>query len=205
MSFRVEADLNETEHVWGTDTGSNPHHPLAPLADIYGCESHEELYNDEGDLLLGEPAIQTLGTVQTPDGRLLAFPNVMQHRSEAIALLDPSRAGRRKYLKLHLVDPHYRICSTRNVPPQRYDWWYEAGLSRIDWSAREIPAELALEITTLVGDGGLPISAEAATAERIRRDIRWERRRKFEVVEQNMARYAFGEDAAIGGMEYFDY
>ena len=29
-------------------------------------------------------------------------------------------------LVLWLVDPNYRICSTRNVPPQRSDWWAEA-------------------------------------------------------------------------------
>ena len=27
---------------------------------------------------------------------------------------------------LSLVDPHYRICSTMNVPPQRHDWAREA-------------------------------------------------------------------------------
>lgn len=25
------------------------------------------------------------------------------------------------------MDPHYRICSTRNVPPQQESWWDGAG------------------------------------------------------------------------------
>lgn len=161
MSFRVEADLDDMNHVWGTGTGSNPHHPLAPLADIYGCESIDELGSDEGEFMLGGPAIQTLGSVELLNGRLTAFPNVMQHRTEALTLIDPSRPGRSRFLKLHLVDPNYRVCSTRNVPPQRYDWWREAGLGRIDWTQFDLPAELGFEISELVESGsaseGFPI------------------------------------------------
>ncbi len=63
----------------------------------------------------------------TPDGRLVVYPNVMQHRVEPCELADRTRPGRRRFLIIHLVDPHFRICSTRNVPPQQYDWWAAAG------------------------------------------------------------------------------
>lgn len=203
MSFKVEADLDDMEHVWGTGTGSSPHHPLAPLADIYGCESTEDLGSDDDETVPGGPAVQTLGSVKTPNGRLLAFPNVMQHRTEAFALLDPTRPGASRFLKIHLVDPHYRICSTRNVPPQRFDWWYEAGPGRIDWAGYDLPAELSLQISELVENesGGFPISSE--NAEKIRQDIRRERRRKYEHVSENIALYGFRDSAAIGGKFYY--
>lgn len=63
----------------------------------------------------------------TPQGRLLTFPNTLQHRVEPFELADKSRPGHRRFLALWLVDPHYRICSTRNVPPQQEAWWAESG------------------------------------------------------------------------------
>jgi hypothetical protein len=172
------------------------------LADIYGCESTEVLGGDEDhEYSPGGPAIQVLGSVNTPDGRLLTFPNVMQHRIEGVSLLDPSRPGRTRFLKLHLVDPHYRICSTRNVPPQRYDWWYEAGPGRIDWArCAGIPAELGLQISELVGNGGFSSAEDAVT---VRRDCWRERQRKYELVNRNVELYRFVDASAIGGKIYY--
>ncbi|KAK2753241.1 hypothetical protein FQN54_007932 [Arachnomyces sp. PD_36] len=70
-----------------------------------------------------ETTIQTLGKVLTRQGRLLAFPNVLQHQVQPFKLADPSKPGHRKILAMFLVDPHIRIPSTANVPPQRKDWW----------------------------------------------------------------------------------
>ena len=71
------------------------------------------------------PAIQYLGKVLTRKGRILAFPNVMQHRVRPFGLANPSKPGYRKILAMFLVDPHIRILSTSNVPPQRRDWGAE--------------------------------------------------------------------------------
>ncbi|GFP59158.1 hypothetical protein TASIC1_0012016100 [Trichoderma asperellum] len=59
--------------------------------------------------------LQTYGDVKTPQGRLLAFPNVL--------LKDATKPGHRRFLALWLVDPHERVVSTANVPPQQRDWW----------------------------------------------------------------------------------
>ncbi|KAF9039072.1 hypothetical protein BJ165DRAFT_1407316 [Panaeolus papilionaceus] len=67
--------------------------------------------------------VQTLGGVSTPQGRLLVFPNVLQHQVQPFSLADPTQRGWRKILALFLVDPNTRIISTRHVPPQRRDWW----------------------------------------------------------------------------------
>ncbi|RAL11493.1 uncharacterized protein BO97DRAFT_415078 [Aspergillus homomorphus CBS 101889] len=42
---------------------------------------------------------------------------------------DPSRPGRLRFVTLWLVDPHYRICSTQNVPPQD-SGWLDTGLNK---------------------------------------------------------------------------
>lgn len=38
-------------------------------------------------------------------------------------LEDPTKPGHRRFIALWLVDPHRRILSTANVPPQQKDWW----------------------------------------------------------------------------------
>jgi hypothetical protein len=30
-----------------------------------------------------------------------------------------------RYVKILLADPHHRICSTANVPPQQSSWWFD--------------------------------------------------------------------------------
>lgn len=70
-----------------------------------------------------DPAIQNLGHVLTREDRLLCFPNVMQHRVSSFKLADPTKPGHRKILALFLVDPHMKIISTENVPPQQHSWW----------------------------------------------------------------------------------
>jgi hypothetical protein len=70
-------------------------------------------------------SFQTTGSVATPQGRLVTFPNVLEHRLKPFQLADPTRPGNYRYIKLYLVDPHYRVCSTRNVPPQQRHWCEE--------------------------------------------------------------------------------
>ncbi|KAK8034017.1 hypothetical protein PG993_009012 [Apiospora rasikravindrae] len=74
----------------------------------------------------GGPCLQFFGSVGTPEGRLLAFPNVFQHRVSSFRLQDPTKPGHRRFIALWLVDPHQRIVSTANVPPQQLDWWADA-------------------------------------------------------------------------------
>lgn len=46
-----------------------------------------------------------------------------QHRVSSFRLKDATKPGHRRFLALWLVDPHERIVSTANVPPQQPDWW----------------------------------------------------------------------------------
>jgi hypothetical protein len=71
------------------------------------------------------PAVQNVGTVTCSEGRLLTFPNILQHQVQPCELANKSKPGHRKILALFLVDPNIRIISTANVPPQQKDWWSE--------------------------------------------------------------------------------
>jgi hypothetical protein len=64
---------------------------------------------------------QDLGSVDTTEGRLITFPNTLQHRV-SVSLADRSKPGHRKILALFFLDPHHRIISSANVLPQREDW-----------------------------------------------------------------------------------
>ncbi|KAF8656144.1 hypothetical protein AX16_002746 [Volvariella volvacea WC 439] len=70
-----------------------------------------------------EPGVQPIGSVEAREGRLVTFPNVLQHQVQPFKLADATRPGHRKILALFLVDPNVKIVSTANVPCQRKDWW----------------------------------------------------------------------------------
>ncbi|KAM0346266.1 hypothetical protein ACHAPU_005693 [Fusarium lateritium] len=79
--------------------------------DIYtDQDEYNYLERVYGTLLGGHQGIagscnQSYGDVETKEGRLLAFPNVL------------------RFIALWLVDPHRRIIATANVPPQQKHWW----------------------------------------------------------------------------------
>ncbi|KAF9638029.1 hypothetical protein BFW01_g8926 [Lasiodiplodia theobromae] len=115
--------------------------------------------------------VQSLGQVATPQGRLLAFPNVMQHRVSSFRLADPTKPGHRKILAMFLVDPHTPVLSTANVPPQRRDWW-AAEVRKVERFAA-LPEELFEAIIEGVDD--FPFSWDEA--ELIRERLMKERMR----------------------------
>ncbi|KAJ0421278.1 hypothetical protein BJY00DRAFT_300939 [Aspergillus carlsbadensis] len=85
------------------------------LQKVYG-------FPDDVDGWNGQCVTQELGGVECREGRLVTFPNTLQHRVSPFSLADSSKPGHRKILALFLVDPHRRIISSANVPPQREDW-----------------------------------------------------------------------------------
>ncbi|SPO01965.1 uncharacterized protein DNG_04638 [Cephalotrichum gorgonifer] len=117
-------------------------------------ESIEKYLGVEQD---GAP-IQTLGQVLTREGRLIAFPNFVQHQVQPFSLRDVTKPGHRKILAMFLVDPGRRLLSTSNVPPQRRDWWAEE--LRNQGILGALPAELADHTVDLVDE--FPISWEKA-------------------------------------------
>ncbi|KAJ5637089.1 hypothetical protein N7490_006968 [Penicillium lividum] len=80
----------------------------------------------------GSNITQLDGSVICKEGRLITFPNTLQHRVSPFSLADRTKPGHRKILALFLVDPHRRIISSANVPPQRKDWKDDEGDSEMD-------------------------------------------------------------------------
>jgi hypothetical protein len=70
-----------------------------------------------------------------------------------------------QYITLGLVDPNYRLCSTRNVPPQQHEWWAEMAMEN---AQLPLPAELRNMIMDMTGEQ--PMSLRDAKVYRRERD-----------------------------------
>ncbi|KAG5637120.1 hypothetical protein H0H81_005713 [Sphagnurus paluster] len=121
------------------------------LEAVFGCEQ-------EG------PGLQNIGTVDTPEGRLLTWPNVLQHQVQPFRLADPSKPGHRKILALFLVDPNIRIISTANVPCQQQHWWIDA-IRRSHNKISVLPIEVQDTIFGFLDE--FPINMQEAKEERV--------------------------------------
>jgi hypothetical protein len=109
--------------------------------------------------------LQELGSVETVQGRCVAFPNVYQHQVQPFHLKDPTKPGVRKIFVAFLVDPTYTIPSATTVPPQQREIIREAML-RVDnssWLGR-LPTEL---IDMISGGNDRLISRAEAEAYRL--------------------------------------
>ena len=170
IRFRQEANIEYTEMDYEQDDHE-------PLSQIFGTES-----------LRGEPAVQELGSISTPHGRLLGFPNTLQHKVEPFRLVDPTRPGHRRFLVLWLIDPHYRIASTANVPPQRYDWWEPYTLRRV-MNRSGLPAELL----DMVREDTFGAHMSMDEAKQVRLELMAERTNLMPTIKGNFQEYYFCE------------
>jgi len=102
--------------------------------------------------------VQYIGDVVTKEGRLITFPNVLQHRVLPFELVDKSKVGHRKILALFLVDPHLRIISSANVPCQQREWWGQEIVERGTLST--LPGEIVTEVIRTVTE--FPMGLEEA-------------------------------------------
>ncbi|KAK8004506.1 hypothetical protein PG989_004225 [Apiospora arundinis] len=140
LAFRHEYDIEEMV--------------MLPMQNEFSsCEEYFGIRND------GSP-MKELGRVLTKPGRLLTFPNVLQHQVSGFELVDKTKPGHRKILAMFLVDPHIPAISTANVPPQDRRWWAEELRHTPDQRLSRLPKELFDEITKNVED--FPISWEQA-------------------------------------------
>jgi Protein of unknown function (DUF4246) len=131
------------------------------LKDIYGGKN-------------GEAAIQTVGSVETREGRLVTFPNILQHQVQPFELDDKTKPGHRKILALFLVDPNVRVLSTAHVPPQQLDWWRKSLDEMTKNPINNLPAEIQDYVYGNVED--FPIRLDEAKSAR---DELMEERRVF--------------------------
>lgn len=160
LSFRQQTRMEQAEFHYSK-------HEMERLMEVFAIPGDEE---DMDDFVMFDfpPSLQDLGSVVAPQGRLLVWPNVLHHRMEPIQLLDPTVSGHCKFISLHLIDPHYRICSTRNVPPQRHDWWVEEAIEATGTAKHRLPPELIYQIDAETGDW--PMGIEEAERVRLERE-----------------------------------
>ncbi|KAL3425436.1 hypothetical protein PVAG01_02227 [Phlyctema vagabunda] len=152
LAFRQRCDTSTAE-----EDIAYPQNEFQFLNQVFGLDSEQ-------------PAIQEVGSVSCAEGRLVTFPNNLQHRVVPFSLADPSKTGSRKILALFLVDPNIRVISTANVPPQQKDWWAEELLKTGALGA--FSRELQDQIIENVDD--FPISLDEA--KNLREDLMDERR-----------------------------
>ena len=152
--------------------------------------------------------MQELGGVKTPEGRLLTFPNILQHCVGTFRLADPTKPGHRKIVALFLVDPNIKVISTAHVPCQQQEWWWEivmakdgnssVGSAMVAGFGKKVPlvGEIPIELQAHILDGvDFPISLEEAKV--LRLDLMEER--KVFVVKNDKA---FAESATFSLCEH---
>ncbi|TPX25237.1 hypothetical protein DIZ76_010687 [Coccidioides immitis] len=142
------------------------------LEKVFGLENHG-------------PMVQELGSVSCKEGRLLTFPNTLQHRVQPFQLKDPTKPGHRKIVALFLVDPNVRITSTAEVPAQRSDWWRR--LICLDRVLSRLPQELKDQVREDLG--GFPFNMEEAKS--LRLELMDERKEFVLYQDEKMHDYTF--------------
>ncbi|KAF6763599.1 hypothetical protein DFP72DRAFT_479215 [Ephemerocybe angulata] len=158
LSFRQQSQVPERGEL------DYPQYYHEWLPEVFGIDTETD-------------SIQVLGSVDTREGRVITFPNILQHQVQPFKLEDPTKPGHRKIIALFLVDPHTNIISTADVPPQRLDWWAEEVPSKEgdvqDADAlTKLPNELKQRIFSSVED--FPIDME--TAKELREKLMAERK-----------------------------
>ncbi|KAF2628312.1 hypothetical protein BU25DRAFT_420802 [Macroventuria anomochaeta] len=152
LSFRMQTSAYLNDEDTGFSVGRGNYHWMESVyATHLGCGT-------------GGACLQNYGSVETRGKRLLAFPNVFQHRVSPFELDDPTKPGHRRFIALWLVDPHKRIISTANVPPQQLSWWAEAlvGANTKSDIHGEPTTDLRPEIVSLLRENGAQLPPPAS-------------------------------------------
>lgn len=143
LSFRMQTKGNQLDSQENEDSRQDEHHWLECY---YGT-----------NLTRGGACVQNYGSVKTPQGRFLAFPNVFEHRVSPFRLADPTKPGHRRYIALWLVSPHRRIISTANVPPQQQDWWTGSVFGESEDSQASTASQVPQYIVQVLREKGIAL------------------------------------------------
>ena len=108
--------------------------------------------------------LQELGSVETLQGRCVAFPNIYQHQVQPFRLEDPTKPGFRKIFVAFLVDPTFTIPSATSIAPQQREIIREAMLTADNSWLGKLPVEL-IDVISGGNDGAM--SREEAEAYRL--------------------------------------
>lgn len=144
ISFRTDTKRNAWEDRPNECQCSDPEVVAGPSSAAPGPPTTPDQLAAEDEEQI--PSFQELGTVQLPEGRIVTYPNTLQHKFEIPQLKRPNKPGSLQLLQIHLVDPHYIVCSTQFVPPQSLEWWKEA----IDYERICLENQIPLELSEII-------------------------------------------------------
>ena len=165
------------EGQWQIDTGD-----YEGAKAIYGFEEGGYFNQEHRPSML----IQPRGVNRTLSGRVLAWPNTLQHCVQPFELENKALPGRRTILCFFLVDPTKRIRSTATVPPQQREWLQLEARALLIHISPPLPFDIRSHIIGFVGGGNnaMPLSPGTITYEEAAdRRLRLMRERK--ATEQN--------------------
>ncbi|KDR70090.1 hypothetical protein GALMADRAFT_1351644 [Galerina marginata CBS 339.88] len=164
LSFRQFCNVDDANEI------NYEQHQHDWLSLIFGCEQ---------DGL----AVQEIGGVETREGRLLTFPNILQHRVGPFKLEDPTKPGHRKIVALFLVDPNIKVISTANVPCQQQEWWWEVTRSLPLQHGQASASSSSSSSSALAGLGvaGLPVELQDHILEDVDFPISLEEAKKLRI------------------------
>ncbi|KAL3691663.1 hypothetical protein R1sor_005314 [Riccia sorocarpa] len=150
-----------------------------PQMDQYNRSMQEEMGDDFPDVN-GLTMNINLGAVPTVEGRLIVFPNKLQHRVAGIENISEDQVGTLKTLVFFLVDPDNEIVSTRHVPPQQWERFVPELVHLMSLIAKRVhgkffPLPLVQEIVSRAKSG-----LTLAEAKRHRLELMREREYKIE-------------------------
>ena len=145
------------EGEWQIDTGD-----YEGAKAIYGFEEGGYFNQEHRPSML----IQQRGVNRTLSGRVLAWPNTLQHCVQPFELENKALPGRRTILCFFLVDPTKRIRSTATVPPQQREWLQLEARALLIQLSPQLPFVLRCHISGFVGGNG--ITYEVAADRRLR-------------------------------------
>ncbi|KAF9643994.1 hypothetical protein BDM02DRAFT_3122643, partial [Thelephora ganbajun] len=123
------------------------------------------------DITRDDRCVQELGSVETIEGRCIAFPNAYQHQVQPFRLEDPTKPGIRKIFVAFLIDPTYTIPSATIIAPQQREIIREVMLTTDDSS---LLGRLPTELIDMIS-GGNDRTMTRAEAEAYRLELMDER------------------------------
>ncbi|KAF3161506.1 hypothetical protein EYR41_002025 [Orbilia oligospora] len=134
------------------------------------CQGLSGKYNSRNHIY--SRAAQEMGSIATKNNRAIVFPNIYQHRTEPLELIDKTKNGYRRILAFFLCDPSglHEIPTTRTVPPQQPGVRKAAMKKLRDSGDLDLPFMMLETITK-----DLPSTISKEDNERYRRELMEER------------------------------
>ncbi|KAK6501927.1 hypothetical protein TWF481_009746 [Arthrobotrys musiformis] len=134
------------------------------------CQGLSGKYNSKSKIY--SRAAQEMGSIATKKNRAIVFPNIYQHRTQPLELIDKTKNGYRRILAFFLCDPSglHEIPTTRNVPPQQPGVRAATMKKLRDSGILELPFKILENVTK-----ELPSTISREDNERYRRELMEER------------------------------